>query len=64
MTNMAVEAALKQQGVEFVRAKVGDRYVLEALNARGWQIGGTKITLSVQLWCVYSRLGQPHSVQI
>ncbi|MBP7645832.1 MAG: phosphoglucosamine mutase [Comamonas sp.] len=40
MTNMAVEVALKQQGVEFVRAKVGDRYVLEALNARGWQIGG------------------------
>lgn len=40
MTNMAIEVALKQQGVEFVRAKVGDRYVLEALNARGWQIGG------------------------
>lgn len=40
MTNMAVEVALQQQGVEFVRAKVGDRYVLEALNARGWQIGG------------------------
>lgn len=40
MTNMAVEVALKQQGVEFVRAKVGDRYVLEALNAKGWQIGG------------------------
>jgi phosphoglucosamine mutase len=40
MTNMAVEVALKQQGVKFVRAKVGDRYVLEALNARGWQIGG------------------------
>ncbi|MGN1057542.1 MAG: phosphoglucosamine mutase [Comamonas sp.] len=40
MTNMAVEVALQQQGVEFVRAKVGDRYVLEALNANGWQIGG------------------------
>lgn len=40
MTNMAVEVALKQQDVEFVRAKVGDRYVLEALNANGWQIGG------------------------
>lgn len=40
MTNMAVEVALQQQGVEFVRAKVGDRYVLEALNAKGWQIGG------------------------
>lgn len=40
MTNMAVEVALQQQGVEFVRAKVGDRYVLEALNDKGWQIGG------------------------
>lgn len=40
MTNMAVEVALKQRGIEFVRAKVGDRYVLEALNDKGWQIGG------------------------
>jgi phosphoglucosamine mutase len=40
MTNMAVEVALKRRGVEFVRAKVGDRYVLEELNARGWALGG------------------------
>lgn len=40
MTNMAVEVALKQQGIGFVRAKVGDRYVLEALHEKGWQIGG------------------------
>ena len=40
MTNMAVELALKQQGVDFVRAKVGDRYVLEALEAKGWLLGG------------------------
>ena len=40
MTNMAVEVALKQRGVAFVRAKVGDRYVLEELIARGWQLGG------------------------
>lgn len=40
MTNMAVELALKRQGVGFVRAKVGDRYVLEELVARGWQLGG------------------------
>lgn len=40
MTNMAVEVALKQQGIGFVRAKVGDRYVLEALNDKGWLIGG------------------------
>ncbi len=40
MTNMAVELALQRQGVEFVRAKVGDRYVLEELHARKWTLGG------------------------
>jgi phosphoglucosamine mutase len=40
MTNMAVEQALARQGVAMVRAKVGDRYVLEELSARGWQLGG------------------------
>jgi phosphoglucosamine mutase len=40
MTNMAVEVALQERGVEFVRAKVGDRYVLEELVSRGWQLGG------------------------
>ena len=40
MTNMAVEVALQQQGVEFVRARVGDRYVLEELEKRGWLLGG------------------------
>jgi len=40
MTNLAVEQALRQQGIDFVRAAVGDRYVLEELLARGWQLGG------------------------
>ncbi len=40
MTNMAVELALRERGVELVRARVGDRYVLEELTARGWQLGG------------------------
>lgn len=40
MTNMAVEQALGRMGVKLVRAKVGDRYVLEELAARGWQLGG------------------------
>ena len=40
MTNMAVEVALKARGVAFVRAKVGDRYVLEELNQRHWILGG------------------------
>ncbi len=40
MTNMAVEVALKQRGVPFVRAKVGDRYVLEELIRHRWTLGG------------------------
>ncbi|XVJ69007.1 MAG: phosphoglucosamine mutase [Rhizobacter sp.] len=40
MTNMAVELAVRGRGVDFVRAKVGDRYVLEELSARQWLLGG------------------------
>ena len=40
MTNMAVEVALKARGVKFVRAKVGDRYVLEELHRHHWLLGG------------------------
>lgn len=40
MTNMAVELALQSRGVEMVRAQVGDRYVLEELERKGWTLGG------------------------
>jgi phosphoglucosamine mutase len=40
MTNMAVEVALRTKGVQLVRAKVGDRYVLEELDRHGWLLGG------------------------
>jgi phosphoglucosamine mutase len=40
MTNMAVELAFKARGVQFVRAKVGDRYVLEELHKHRWLLGG------------------------
>ena len=40
MTNMALEVAFKQMGVGFARAKVGDRYVLEVMQERGWILGG------------------------
>ncbi len=40
MTNMAIEQALTRRGVDVVRAKVGDRYVLEALTEKGWVLGG------------------------
>ncbi len=40
MTNMAIEQALQRKGIDLVRAKVGDRYVLEELKKRNWLIGG------------------------
>jgi phosphoglucosamine mutase len=40
MTNLALENILKDKGIPFGRAAVGDRYVLEQLVANGWQLGG------------------------
>ncbi|RRJ83347.1 phosphoglucosamine mutase [Aestuariirhabdus litorea] len=40
MTNLGMELGLKKRGIEFARAKVGDRYVNELMNERGWQLGG------------------------
>ena len=40
MSNMALELALEKAQVPFVRASVGDRYVLQALDEKGWVIGG------------------------
>ena len=40
MTNLALEHALAKLGVPFARAAVGDRYVVEMLNEKGWLYGG------------------------
>lgn len=40
MSNMGLEKALTERGIEFARSKVGDRYVLELLKQHGWTIGG------------------------
>jgi len=40
MSNLGLELALKEMGIPFARTKVGDRYVVEALNAKGWSLGG------------------------
>jgi phosphoglucosamine mutase len=40
MTNLGAELALRALGCDFARAQVGDRYVLEQMQARGWQLGG------------------------
>ena len=40
MTNFGLERQLKSMGIELARANVGDRYVLEQLQSRGWLYGG------------------------
>ena len=40
MSNYGLEASLKKHGIRLVRAKVGDRYVMEALVEQGWLFGG------------------------
>ena len=40
MSNMALELALNKVDIPFIRAKVGDRYVLQALEENDWFIGG------------------------
>ncbi|MHB9020481.1 MAG: phosphoglucosamine mutase [Halothiobacillus sp.] len=40
MSNLGLELAIKKLGLPFVRANVGDRYVLEALKHNGWLLGG------------------------
>ena len=40
MTNLAFENAMRRLGIAFGRAAVGDRYVLEMLREKGWQLGG------------------------
>jgi phosphoglucosamine mutase len=40
MTNLAFEHAMQRLNIPFVRANVGDRYVLEMMNEKGWSLGG------------------------
>ncbi len=40
MTNLGMEHALARLKIPFARAKVGDRHVLEMMQARGWELGG------------------------
>ena len=40
MSNFGLEQALKRKDIPFVRARVGDRYVIEQLQQHGWVLGG------------------------
>ena len=40
LSNVGLEAALTQRGIAFERSQVGDRYVLQTLQDKGWTLGG------------------------
>ncbi|ALA26325.1 phosphoglucosamine mutase [Piscirickettsia salmonis] len=40
MSNLGLEKALDRENIAFVRAQVGDRYVVEEMHARAWNLGG------------------------
>ena len=40
MSNLGLEQAIEGMGLGFVRANVGDRYVMQELESRGWTLGG------------------------
>lgn len=40
MSNFGMERAIRDMGLDFVRAAVGDRYVMAELESRGWNLGG------------------------
>lgn len=40
MSNLGMEIAVREMGLEFVRAKVGDRHVMAEMEGRGWTLGG------------------------
>ena len=40
MSNLGMELALRDLGIPFARAAVGDRYVMELLKEKGWKLGG------------------------
>lgn len=40
MSNLGLELAIKELGLNFIRTSVGDRYVNEVLQSKNWQLGG------------------------
>ena len=40
MSNLGMELGLKERGIEFVRARVGDRHVIAMMQQQGWELGG------------------------
>jgi phosphoglucosamine mutase len=64
MSNLALEQAFDRMGVAFARAKVGDRYVLELLQQKGWLYGGESSGHLLALDCHTTGDGTISSLQM
>ena len=64
MSNLGMELALRRAGIAFARAKVGDRYVLEALEQQGWQLGGESSGHLICLDCTTTGDGIISALQV
>ncbi len=51
MSNMGLELALKELNIDFTRAKVGDRYVMEQLKEHNWELGAENSGHIINLNC-------------
>lgn len=64
MSNLGMEHALKRLGIGFVRAKVGDRYVMEQLRESGWSLGGESSGHIICLCCTTTGDGIISALQV
>jgi phosphoglucosamine mutase len=64
MSNLGMEHALKRIGIDFVRAKVGDRYVMEQLRESGWSLGGESSGHIICLCCTTTGDGIISALQV
>ncbi len=64
MSNLGMELALREAGMDFFRAKVGDRYVMESLGQRGWSLGGESSGHLICLDCTTTGDGIISALQV
>jgi phosphoglucosamine mutase len=64
MSNLGMEHALKRLGIDFARAGVGDRYVMEELRNRSWTLGGESSGHIICLGCTTTGDGITSALQV
>lgn len=64
MSNLGMEMALRRAGIDFSRAQVGDRYVMETLRRQGWSLGGESSGHLICLECTSTGDGIVSALQV